>query len=159
MTLSINNSFTSTASLVSNTSLPSTRTIKPEVTSTANASSNSHANNASSLQISAEEQIKIDDFLAQLEQKNSKRESNSFFFKTILSMDRKERKKFIAGVAQTLQTNPDTANSPLKKQFKAALNHYSSIKAMMVPLREQLEHNIKSIQLEPSDDDDEIIFV
>lgn len=105
--------------------------------------------------LSSEEKMKIDDFISQLEHKPSDKDFFAFIFKTMVNLNKEEKEKFITGAAQTLKSYPDENSPSLYEKFTKALKRYQSVILMSSPLSEQLNRNISQIKLEPDDDDDD----
>ncbi|EMT6576410.1 MULTISPECIES: hypothetical protein [Providencia] len=110
------------------------------------------------IELSPQESNKVDQFINELKSKDDKKIFFSHVFKTMIRLGRNEKKNFIAGVSQTLQSSSDPEFVSLNKRFNSSLSHYMAISLACVPLSNQLRHNMASISLEGDNDEGELFI-
>lgn len=104
-----------------------------------------------------EDNMKIDNFINGLQQKDSDKEFFAYVFKTMIHLKKNEKEQFIAGTSQALRSLHDSEIPSLNERFNKALKRYMSISLMNGPMSSQLSQNMSQFNIDGDDDDIEII--
>ncbi|EPO5266286.1 hypothetical protein ACUBYX_003242 [Providencia rettgeri] len=111
------------------------------------------------INFSPKEKNKINKFIDELKSKEDRKVFFSHVFKTMITLGRDEKQKFITGVSQILQSSSDPELISLNKKFNRSLSHYMAISLMSAPLSNQLRHNMTNINLEGNDNEEDELLI
>ncbi|MDM9282997.1 hypothetical protein QU814_07330 [Providencia rettgeri] len=111
------------------------------------------------IDFSPKEKNKINKFIDELKSKEDRKVFFSHVFKTMITLGRDEKQKFITGVSQILQSSSDPELISLNKKFNRSLSHYMAISLMSAPLSNQLRHNMTNINLEGNDNEEDELLI
>lgn len=107
------------------------------------------------INLSPREKNKVNQFIDELKSKEDQKVFFAHVFKTMITLGKDEKQKFIAGVSQTLQSSIDPELVSLNKRFNSSLCHYMSISLISAPLTNQFRHNMTNISLEGNDGEED----
>ncbi|MEQ5755991.1 MULTISPECIES: hypothetical protein [unclassified Providencia] len=109
------------------------------------------------IDLSPIEKDKINKFIDELKSKEDDKIFFSYVFKTMIKLDKNQKKILISGVNQILQASGSPELASLNKRFNRSANHYMSISLMNTPFINQFNYNMNNINLEGNEDEELVI--
>ncbi|MBP6123958.1 MULTISPECIES: hypothetical protein [Providencia] len=122
---------------------------------------NKKDNNINAINLSIDEQESVNQFIQEFKSCNDPKSFFLCLFKKMINLKKDDKKNFIAGTMQQIQSPNNPELNYLKEKFNKALYRYMSINLMTSPLMEHFSNNMNNFSIDANDDydDDDIEYI